>query len=326
MSANEGAGTGPLPDPGGHPGPPLDLKLGPAQYYESLTVFPVIDAAPRQLPYQLLADALETETVHVSEVGTGSVPEILVENEGDVDVLILDGEQLVGAMQNRIVSRTIVVPAHAKTTIPVSCMEQGRWRSTSRHFQHAGQHSPSTLRRHARRTEAACSAAMMDATPRVLAGAQGAVWSNIASLKALFGGRSPTDDFGELYGLKSRDLEEWSKHFPWVDDQLGLLAFLGEEPLGLDVIAGHRLYARLHKQLVMGHVMDALAAGPGVKKCAVCEEAATAFLAQVCTADRTEAPTVGRGNYRVLSGAVVGGELLDLQGPVHQSAFPASAG
>jgi hypothetical protein len=84
------------------------MALGSVQHHQWLTLFPLIDRRPRHLPYRLLADALEAGTVEVAEVGTGSVPEVAVENSGDEDVLVLDGEQLVGAKQNRTVSRTMI--------------------------------------------------------------------------------------------------------------------------------------------------------------------------------------------------------------------------
>ncbi len=115
----------------------------------------------------------------------------------------------------------------------------------------------------------------------------------------------------------------WSRSFPWVDDQVGLLAFLGDEPLGLDVIGGHRLYARLHKRVVSGYIMDALAAGPG-GRAEPGDGAAAAFLERLRAAARTEAPSVGLGTYRVLSGGVMGGELVNDDGElVHLCAFPA---
>jgi len=307
-----------LPDPDWGP-----VELGPVHRYEWLSLFPLIDRQPRHLPYELLADALEAGTVQVAEVGTGTVPEVTVENSGETDVLVLDGEQLVGAKQNRTVSRTMILPAQATTSIPVSCMEQGRWRFSSVRFAHGGDHSPSKVRRHAREVEALCTKAMRAASPAMLAQAQGAVWSEISACSDRLGGRSSTGALDHLYELKGRDLDEWSKHFPWVDDQVGLLAFLGARPLGLDLIGGHRLYARLHKQLVRGYVMDALTAGP-TRTIRVGEKTAAPFMERVKRATRTRAPTVGRGEYRVLSGRVMGGELMDTCGLVHLSAFPAS--
>lgn len=306
------------------PGPDWgQIELGPLQRHEWLTLFPVIDPQPRCLPYELLADALEAGTVQVAEVGTGSVPEVTVENSGDTDVLVLDGEQLVGAKQNRTISRTLILAAHSTTSIPVSCMEQGRWRFTSGRFAHRGDHSPSKVRRHAREVEALCTKAMRAASPAMLAQAQGAVWSEIADSLRRLGSRSPTGALDDLYESKSRDLDEWSKRFPWVDDQVGLLAFLGDRPLGLDMIGSHRLYARLHKQIVRGYVMDALTAGPhrGVR---ITQRGGAPFLELTKRATRTRAPTVGRGEYRVLSGRVMGGELTDTCSLVHLSAFPAS--
>jgi hypothetical protein len=299
------------------------IALGSVQRHQWLTLFPLIDPRPRRLPYRLLADALEAGTVQVAEVGTGSVPEVAVENSGDEDVLVLDGEQLVGAKQNRTISRTLILPAHATTSIPVSCMEQGRWRFTSGRFAHTRDHSPSKVRRHARKAEVACTEAMTAAGPGILAQAQGAIWGEIADCSDKLGGRSSTGALDDLYELKSRDLDEWSKRFPWMDDQVGLLAFLGDRPLGLDVIGSHRLYARLHKQLVRGYVMDALTAGR-LGNVRVTQNIGAPFLELAKRATRTRAPTVGRGEYRVLSGRVMGGELVDTCGLVHLSAFPTS--
>ncbi len=57
----------------------------------------------------------------------GSVPDLRVINRAEKMVLILDGEELVGAKQNRIVNTTILVAAQSTLVIPVSCVEQGRW-------------------------------------------------------------------------------------------------------------------------------------------------------------------------------------------------------
>jgi len=62
----------------------------------------------------------------------GQVPELKIVAKGDKAVLLVDGEELVGAKQNRVLNLTILVPAPSTTTIPVSCVESGRWAPRSR--------------------------------------------------------------------------------------------------------------------------------------------------------------------------------------------------
>ncbi len=300
----------------------LGFKLADPQNHAALTFFPLVDPQPTQLPFELLRDALEAGTVIVGEVGSGSVPELMVDNRSDSDVLVLDGEQLIGARQNRMTSRTILLASHSTTKIPVSCMEQGRWHFHSRGFRHGDHNSPASLRRVARRTEAAYAAERIAAAPEVLAEGQAEVWEGISGYASRVGARPRTGALNDLYGHKSLDLEQWMEHFPWVDDQIGLLVFLGDQALGMDVIGCHRLYARLHKRLASGYVMDALAACGGRSHKPADATRAGGFLEAVRSAKRTAAPTVGRGTYRVLTGAVMGGELVDTQGLVHLSAFP----
>src|SRR5262249_23115484 len=93
-------------------------------------------------------EALSDQTVLVEEVSQGgSVPDLLVENKGDLRILFLEGEELVGAKQNRVLNTSVLVPAHTKLPIPVSCVERKRWRYSSQYFAASGAHSPSKLRR-----------------------------------------------------------------------------------------------------------------------------------------------------------------------------------
>ena len=71
----------------------------------------------------------------VTEVSeAGSVPFLTVANGADRPLLLLDGEELIGAKQNRILNTTVLVAAHTEVTIPVSCVEQGRWGYRGRQF------------------------------------------------------------------------------------------------------------------------------------------------------------------------------------------------
>lgn len=300
----------------------LDIRLGDPRRHENLTVFPLLasEAGPM---YALLAEALAAGDVTIKEMGSGVVPTLIARNSGKRDVLVLDGEQLIGAKQNRITNRTLILEAGTETEIPVSCMEQRRWHFVSDQFTPRGKpmHASSKVRRHARDVEAAYAAVPHRATHRVLADAQGAVWDEIGVSSGRLGVHSDTGAMSDMYDRRESDLASWTKRFPAEENQVGLLAFLGGAVLGLDAVGNPALYARLHERLLGGYIMDAFV-DRGETAGEVTEEEASAFLALAGKAKRGRAPTVGKGTYRLLSGGVVGGELEDDGNLAHLSAFP----
>jgi len=60
------------------------------------------------------------------------VPNLAVDNKGERFVLFVEGQELRGAKQNRVLNASVLIAAHTKTVIPVSCVEQGRWRYVSK--------------------------------------------------------------------------------------------------------------------------------------------------------------------------------------------------
>jgi hypothetical protein len=302
----------------------LDVRVGSAQRFENLTIFPLIARSPADLPYDLLADALNGGRVRISEIGEGTVPSLLATNDAERDVLVLDGEQLIGSKQNRMTNRSILLPARSATEIPVYCMEQGRWHFTSGQMSAAPQHSPTKVRRRARETEARHAAAGVAPDAAVLREGQGAVWHDVADTLSMMKAATPTSALNAAYEVNRNRVEEWLRAFPGLPDQVGLLAFVAEAPLGMDLLGAPRLYARLHERLLRGYVFDALehlARGASATRLAG-DPAAQQYLDRVRTAQRDTAPTVGRGVYRVLRGRVVGGELTDGDRIAHLSAFP----
>jgi len=104
------------------------LKPGEPTTHGGLTVFPLTSDLPGRLRYLLLEDGLRKDLVTIREVSEGgSVPELKMENRAGLPVLIVDGEELVGAKQNRVANLTMLIPADRVTIIPVSCVEAGRW-------------------------------------------------------------------------------------------------------------------------------------------------------------------------------------------------------
>lgn len=103
--------------------------------FGDIAVIPLRTLAFVDPPWLLLSEALASASVEISEISDqGTVPTIHIANRGVQDVLLLDGEELVGAKQNRILNTAVLVRAHSTLEVPVSCVEEGRWRYRSRRF------------------------------------------------------------------------------------------------------------------------------------------------------------------------------------------------
>ena len=97
------------------------LQLGGSQQFKNLAMIPFLSDYDDGLGYITLGEALGVGSIEIREVSEGgSVPELRVVNRAGKMVLILDGEELVGAKQNRIVNTTILVAAGTEIVIPVT--------------------------------------------------------------------------------------------------------------------------------------------------------------------------------------------------------------
>ncbi|MDP6931906.1 MAG: hypothetical protein QGG40_03280 [Myxococcota bacterium] len=122
------------------------LRCGTALEQGTLLAIPLFgpDSGPR---VRALRKAMENHHARVTEVSErGSVQQVQVENRGPLPLLLFDGEELIGAKQNRIVNTTLLVPAGVRLVIPVSCVESGRWARRTDAFESSTRTLPSSLR------------------------------------------------------------------------------------------------------------------------------------------------------------------------------------
>jgi hypothetical protein len=110
---------------------PEHFHVGSPDVIGPLAVFPLFGPQPH-LDYLAFADGVGRD-VRVRELaGAASVNDLSVINPLDVGVLLYDGEEVLGAQQNRTFDVSVLVPARAKLDVAVSCVEHGRW-DGSRH-------------------------------------------------------------------------------------------------------------------------------------------------------------------------------------------------
>ena len=97
--------------------------------------------------YTLADDLLAKKQAEIREVDqNGVVSDLIFDNQADKHALLLDGIELRGCKQNRMVNTTILATAGEKTTVDVSCVEAGRWQHQGETFSHSGRTVGATLR------------------------------------------------------------------------------------------------------------------------------------------------------------------------------------
>ena len=295
------------------------LSLGAPQSVAGLTVFPLLRQPAPEPWYDTLTDAIMARTARVTEVSdAGTVPELKVVNDSPRHVLIVDGEELVGAKQNRIVNLTILVPPTTSLTIPVSCVEAGRWREVSREFTPASHAYHSSGRR--AKVEQVSMSLRADG---VRSSDQGAIWNEIAMKSARMGSDSGTRAASAMYEKERHNLDAFGEGLRPQDGRVGAVFAIRGQIAGLDVFDSPRTWASLMPKLVRSYGLDALDLGIGGDGFA--EPSPQRFLDAVSGAQSTFYPAVGAGrDLRVEGGGVLGAALTTEQGVVHAVAFPAA--
>ena len=207
-------------------------RLGRCQRYKNLSVFPLLAPTGRAASYDLLDSAIAAGAASVAEISEGgSVPELAFHNRGGRPVLLVDGEELSGARQNRILNITILADAGSELRIPVSCVERGRWAYRQRHFDS----SERILFGAARRAKA--SAVSQSMRHRGAAsGDQGEIWQMIEERFRSGNSNSDTDAMSDLYAAEQLRLDACQQEFEWQPRQAGavfaMCARHGRTPAG----------------------------------------------------------------------------------------------
>jgi hypothetical protein len=284
-----------------------DIRIGPPASYGSLTVFPLFCDETHPVDYLLSDEVMEAGTVTVGEVSQeGSVPNLVVENKGLHRALFLEGEELRGAKQNRILNTSVLVPTQTKLTIPVSCVEHRRWRRTSDFFMPSKTMSPYHLR-HGLKSSVTHS--LKDKLGH--RSDQGLVWDEVRKQQDALAVESGTSALADTYDKYQQHLGEAQKALQYVPGACGLVVAIGSQIVTADLFDKPATCEKVWNRLLSGLVLDALTevqAG-----CSPDSAQMNQFLHEVRIAAWTQTEAVGEGQeYRAeFDGKTASALLLD---------------
>ena len=189
--------------------------------------------------------------VEIKELDHSTVNAVSCKNDSVAPLILIDGDEITGAMQNRIINDTLLIPAKSTVNIPVSCTEHGRWHTrgegeASRTFEpslYSANHSTRSRKSRASYEERDY---------------QGEVWDSISEFESRSNFKSMTSALNDSYeNLKDKQNDYLSK-FHIEDGQNGVIFIVNGEIKGLELFYNHSIYKQYHEKLCRSYIIEAI--------------------------------------------------------------------
>ena len=253
-----------------------------------------------------LEEAQSSGALLITEHGSATVPELIVDNRGKSHVLLLAGEILVGGQQNRVLREDIFLPPlSGPRSLSVYCVEQGRWSGGRKDFESKAYVAQPSLRRK-----------LLDKEE------QGRVWAEVdRSVRAQGLTPAPTSSLAFAYEAPEvrRRIDDVERA---VDDRaapgaLGAMVVIGDEIAALDAFQDAGLFAREWRKLLRAHALESYGRVPkGRAPDDELRKRARGILAMAGTASGTTRGNAGVGQLFEFRTTDFRGAALDYEGRV----------
>jgi hypothetical protein len=225
-----------------------ELTVGEPEVHGNLAVYPIYLPGGGEKMDDLLtmSEAMKTDRFKITELEDGAVVNSLeVRNNTGKNVVLLAGEIIRGAKQDRIVSYDTVVPPEGTFYIDAFCVEAGRWTEVSDNFAYNDEMAPSAIRGSAQGY-----------------GDQGKVWEEVSKCNAERGVFTESDALTASYSDEDyqEKVAEYKEAFENIADDknvVGVIVVSGGEIQAGDIFAGHGLFAKVWPRLLTSFAMDA---------------------------------------------------------------------
>jgi hypothetical protein len=232
----------------------------------------------------------------------------MVENTGDRPVLLLEGEELVGAKQNRVVLSSVLVGAGSQVVLPVFCVERGRWDPSSENLK-TGAHAPPTMR---------CMFKGGSSLPRRKDG-QVEVWRFIASKHWATKTFSPKQNMSDVFVEHPTVVQELRRDLQYPEGASGIAVAVRRRTVGIDMFDRPETLRKVWDRLVvLGFTLDYLDLRDTDRVADEAEKPVRVYMEALREATWQESSTAGAGKtYRatgkcLAAALVAGGRLLHL--------------
>jgi len=297
--------------------------IGEAQVIHNLTIVPLISIKCRKPQYVLLEEALKLELVKITEVSEdGSVNEVCLDNMSEKRVLLVDGDEIIGAKQNRIINITILAPAKRKIRLPVTCVEEGRWDDESAGFSVSKNtmYASGRTRKMINVTESIRADGCRDAD-------QGKVWDDNQAMFSLSGMQPETGAMSDLYNKYSGYLDDFTIPYKPLPDQTGAIYAINGQIMGMDLFDSPETFRKMADKLLRSFAIETIRfrSRRQIQKAPLHMEV-DEFISDLISSDKEEFKSIGSGkDIRLKGRRITGGALIFYKRIIHLAGFRTNA-
>lgn len=289
------------------------LEVGRPVAYRGLTIVPVyrFDRS-KSRGFAFLDEAVKNGWIEITEIDGGRVPQVKISNLSTRTIFLLGGEILTGAKQDRILASDLLLgPGTKNLTVPVYCVEHGRWTAVTPAFTSKGNLGTFELRARAMEKSG---------------GAQSEIWDSVASQNAKVGVVSPTGAYQDAYespANKAR-IEEFEKQMAAIPrlmtDTIGVVIGLSGKVVGVDIFADPEMFRVQWPKILRSSALSALA---GTSEAGLSQASAADFLKTLAgrSLQMKKALDLGMEHFS-LEGAINLQALVLDRDVIHLAAFP----
>jgi len=211
-----------------------------------MAVFPIVRKGPAvKGDYLTLDEAVNQKLVTIREKGDGSVPIVIIVNNGKLPIYISAGEIIIGGKQDRIISYDVIVHPSRELPVEVRCVEHGRWQGGQVEFS-------SSPVMGGRATKSAAQFAD-----------QATVWREVAEQNETLAAESSTGSYKASLTKPEieKAYEEYAKAIlSTLEDRnvVGMIVAINGKVHAIEIFGSPRLFAQLKGKLLKGYVLDAM--------------------------------------------------------------------
>jgi len=220
-----------------------DIEILNYQSHKNMAIIPIKTPPSYKFDILTLKKGFELGLAEVKECEHSTVNTLIVKNNSVTPLLLVDGEEIIGGDQNRIVNATILIAPNSEEKIPVNCTEHGRWayKSEFKQSEYMANY----------RTRSAKEKAV-----RANMSGQQAVWDSIEDLEMSRSFSSPTQAMSESYENLKVDLDEFISNFKALDGQTGAVIIIDGEIKGFELFLNSQIYHEYHEKILKSYLID----------------------------------------------------------------------